>query len=86
MPVYKSFWGTDPFYTSPDLSPHSRFITPQCGILIQGEKTPNIHQIPILLADSLSRQAESGTGSKQECEETGPIIHGCEFHYYNWVY
>jgi hypothetical protein len=40
MPVYKSFWGSDPFYTSPDLSPHSRFITPQCGRLIQGKKTP----------------------------------------------
>jgi len=37
MPAYKSLWGTDPFYTSPDLSPHARFITPQCGRLTQGE-------------------------------------------------
>ncbi|KAE9382220.1 hypothetical protein N431DRAFT_394088 [Stipitochalara longipes BDJ] len=40
MPVYKSFWGMDPFYTSPDLSPHSRFITPQCGRLIQDGLNP----------------------------------------------
>jgi hypothetical protein len=38
MPSYKSLWGTDPFYDSPDLSPHARFITPQCGRLIQGER------------------------------------------------
>ncbi|KAE9378683.1 hypothetical protein N431DRAFT_325760 [Stipitochalara longipes BDJ] len=36
MPAYKSLWGTDPFYTSPDLSPHARFIAPQCGRLVRG--------------------------------------------------
>jgi ankyrin repeat protein len=30
----KSFWGTDPYYVSPDLAPHARFITPQCERLI----------------------------------------------------
>jgi ankyrin repeat protein len=30
----KSFWGTDPYFVSPDLAPHARFITPQCERLI----------------------------------------------------
>jgi ankyrin repeat protein len=30
----KSFWGTDPYYVSPDLAPHARFVTPQCDRLI----------------------------------------------------
>jgi len=30
----KSFWGTDPYYVSPDLAPHARFVTPQCERLI----------------------------------------------------
>ncbi|RDW56403.1 hypothetical protein BP6252_14169 [Coleophoma cylindrospora] len=35
MPAYKSLWGVDPFYTSPELSPHARFIAPQCGRLVR---------------------------------------------------
>jgi hypothetical protein len=30
----KSFWGTDPYFVSPDLAPHARFVTPQCERLI----------------------------------------------------
>jgi hypothetical protein len=33
----KSFWGTDPYFVSPDLAPHARFVTPQCGTLIPGK-------------------------------------------------
>ncbi|KAF8859524.1 ankyrin [Acephala macrosclerotiorum] len=31
--AYKSLWGTDPFYSSPDFSPHTR-LAPRCGRLV----------------------------------------------------
>jgi hypothetical protein len=33
----KSFWGVDPYFVSPDLAPHARFVTPQCERLIASE-------------------------------------------------
>ncbi|RDW58477.1 hypothetical protein BP5796_12407 [Coleophoma crateriformis] len=48
MPAYKSLWGVDPFYTSPELSPHARFIAPQCSRLVrdgsnmQGPEQPDV--------------------------------------------
>lgn len=36
----KSFWGTDPYFVSPDLAPHARFVTPQCERLIPGKSSP----------------------------------------------
>lgn len=35
----KSIWGSDPYFVSPDLAPHARFVTPQCGKLVQGKST-----------------------------------------------
>ncbi len=41
----KSFWGTDPYFVSPDLAPHARFVTPQCERLIpdafEGREPPS---------------------------------------------
>ncbi|KAH6667730.1 ankyrin repeat-containing domain protein [Halenospora varia] len=53
LPAYKSLWGTDPFYTSSDLSPHARFIAPQCGALIPDGPIPQgdeKRQSPLFMA------------------------------------
>jgi len=62
----KSIWGTDPYFVSPDLAPHARFVTPQCGRLIQG-KTINLGLRVLIVAESTS---EASSPKNSSCETT----------------
>ena len=74
LPAYKSLWGNDPFYSSADLSPHARFITPQCGRLIKGDvfqrNSDFFFRVVRILADLKS---SDGLKSKDE-KVTSPLF------------
>lgn len=61
----KSFWGTDPYFVSPDLAPHARFVTPQCERLI-----PDAFEGLVSPPDTI-KQPDAKEPPKQNAASTG---------------